>query len=239
MAGTLQRLYSGAGAFDVVGRRRWWYVVSGVLVAICLVSILVRGFNLGIDFEGGSQIQMPAVGTTGPISTQQAEQVFTKTVGEPPESVQTVGTGSEANILISSKVLDASQTFALKDALYQQLHPLGKDGKPSAEAISDSAVSGTWGGEISQKALIALVVFLVLVTAFLALYFEPRMAAAALVALLHDVVVTAGIYSLVGFEVTPATVIGFLTILGYSLYDTIVVFDKVRENTAGLAGGSR
>jgi preprotein translocase subunit SecF len=105
--------------------------------------------------------------------------------------------------------------------------------------ISDSAVSGSWGGQITRQALIALAVFLVLVTIFLAFYFEPPMAAAALVALLHDVTVTAGIYSIVGFEVSPASVIGLLTILGFSLYDTVVVFDKVRENTRGLLGLTR
>jgi preprotein translocase subunit SecF len=105
--------------------------------------------------------------------------------------------------------------------------------------ISDSAVSGSWGGQITRQALIALAVFLVLVTIFLAFYFEPPMALAALVALVHDVVVTAGIYSIVGFEVSPASVIGLLTILGFSLYDTVVVFDKVKENTRGLLGLTR
>lgn len=239
MAGALQRLYSGAGVFDIVGRRRLWYLLTGVLVAVCLGSMVLRGFNLGIDFEGGTRVQLPAVGANGPISTGQVEQVFGKTVGQPPASVQTVGTGSAASILIRSDTLDVRATFALKDALYQQLQPLGRDGKPSAQAISDSAVSATWGGEISRKALLALLVFLVLVTVFLALYFEPRMALAALVALIHDVLVTAGIYSLIGFEVTPASVIGLLTILGFSLYDTVVVFDKVQENTRGLLGLTR
>lgn len=239
MAGTLQRLYAGTGAFGIVGHRRWWYATSGVLLAVCIGSILLRGFNLGIDFEGGTRVQLPATGAQGPISTEQVEQVFTETIGEPPASVQTVGTGDAANILIRSETLDAGQTFALKDALYEQLRPLGAEGTPSAEAISDSAVSGTWGGEITRKALIALVVFLGLVTVFLAVYFEPRMALAALVALVHDVLVTAGIYSLVGFEVTPASVIGLLTILGFSLYDTVVVFDKVQENTHGLLGLTR
>ncbi|MGA9311956.1 MAG: protein translocase subunit SecF [Pseudonocardiaceae bacterium] len=239
MAGTLGRLYSGTGALDVVGRRRIWYSISGVLVAICILSMLLRGFNLGIDFEGGTRVQLPAQGTTGAISTQQVERVFTATVGQPPESVQTVGTGSAASILIRSAALDTRTSFVLKRALYEQLHPLGKDGRPSEQAISDSAVSATWGGEISRQALIALVVFLGLVTVFLAVYFEPRMAIAALIALVHDVLVTAGIYSLVGFEVTPASVIGLLTILGFSLYDTVVVFDKVQENTRGLLGLTR
>ncbi|MGH3804162.1 MAG: protein translocase subunit SecF, partial [Pseudonocardiaceae bacterium] len=240
MASALGRLYSGTGAFDIVGRRRIWYALSGGLVAVCLASIfLLRGFNLGIDFEGGTRVQLPAQGAGGPITTQQVEQVFTDTVGQPPQSVQTVGTGSAASILLRTETLDTRQSFVLKRALFDQLRPLGSDGRPSEQAISDSAVSATWGGEISRQALIALLVFLGLVTVFLAVYFEPRMALAALVALMHDVLVTAGIYSLVGFEVTPASVIGLLTILGFSLYDTVVVFDKLQENTRGLLGLTR
>ena len=239
MASTLRSLYSGTGAFDIVGRRQIWYALSGLLVAVCLASIVLRGFNLGIDFEGGTRVQLPAQGARGPITTEQVKQVFTDTVGRPPGSVQTVGTGSAASLLIRTETLDTRQSFVLKKALYEQLRPLGSDGRPSEQAISDSAVSATWGGEISRQALIALLVFLGLVTVFLAVYFEPRMALAALVALVHDVVVTAGIYSLVGFEVSPASVIGLLTILGFSLYDTVVVFDKVQENTRGLLGLSR
>ncbi|MGH3842283.1 MAG: protein translocase subunit SecF [Pseudonocardiaceae bacterium] len=239
MAGTLGRLYSGTGAFDIVGRRRVWYSMSGLLVVVCLASILLRGFNLGIDFEGGTRVQLPAQGSGGIITTQQAERVFTDAMGQPPESVQTVGTGSAASILIRSAALDTRKSFVLKKALFDQLRPLGKDGRPSERAISDSAVSATWGGEISRQALIALVVFLALVSVFVAVYFEPRMAMAALIALVHDVLVTAGIYSLIGFEVTPGSVIGLLTILGFSLYDTVVVFDKVQENTRGLLGLTR
>ena len=239
MAGMLGRLYSGTGAFDIVGRRRIWYSLSGLLIVVCLASILLRGFNLGIDFEGGTRVQFPTQGAGGVITTQQAERVFTGAVGHPPESVQTVGAGAAASILIRSAALDTRTSFVLKRALFDQLHPLGKDGRPSEQAISDSAVSATWGGEISRQALIALVVFLCLVSVFLAVYFEIRMALAALVALVHDVLVTAGIYSLVGFEVTPASVIGLLTILGFSLYDTVVVFDKVQENTRGLLGLTR
>lgn len=239
MAGTLGRLYSGTGAFDIVGRRRIWYSFSGLLVVVCLASILLRGFNLGIDFVGGSMVELPAQGAGGPITTQQAQRVFADAVGRPPESVQTVGTGSATSILIRSTALDAHTSFVLEKALYEKLRPLDTTGQPSEQAISDSAVSATWGGEISRQALIALVVFLALVSVFLAVYFELRMALAALVALGHDVLVTAGIYSLVGFEVTPASVIGLLTILGFSLYDTVVVFDKIQENTRGLLGLTR
>ena len=230
----LTRLTTGTANIDVVGRKKTWYVAFGVLVLICLLSIAIRGFNLGIDFTGGSQIQMPATGSNGPISTQQVDQIYTESVGQRPVSVQAVGAGGAASILIRSETLTAGQVGPLKDALFAQLQPIGPQGRPSPEAVSDSAVSGTWGGEITTQALLALGVFLVLVTLFLALYFERSMAIAALVALLHDIVVTAGIYSLIGFEVTPSTVIGLLTILGFSLYDTVVVFDKVRENTRGL-----
>ncbi|MDQ4119491.1 MAG: protein translocase subunit SecF [Actinomycetota bacterium] len=230
----LTRLTTGTGNIDVVGRKKTWYVAFGVLLLICVLSIAIRGFNLGIDFTGGSQIQMPATGANGPITSQQVEQTYVESVGQPPVSVQSVGTGGAASVVIRSETLSAAQIGPLKDALFTQLQPLGPNGQPSPGAVSDSAVSGTWGSEITTQALIALGVFLVLVTLFLAFYFERAMAIAALAALVHDVVVTAGIYSLVGLEVTPSTVIGLLTILGFSLYDTVVVFDKVRENTRGL-----
>ncbi|WP_214365898.1 protein translocase subunit SecF [Pseudonocardia sp. H11422] len=239
MASVFSRLYTGTGAFDVVGKRKTWYVVFGTLVLICLVSIVLRGFNLGIDFTGGTRIQLPATGTTGTIGTEQVQEVYQRVIGAEPASVQSAGTGGGESILIRSEALDPAQLVSLKQALFDTFGPIGPDGQASPQAISDSAVSGTWGGQITTQALIALGVFLVLVTVFLALYFERSMAIAALVALLHDVVITAGIYSIVGFEVTPSTVIGLLTILGFSLYDTVVVFDKVRENTRGLLGLTR
>lgn len=237
--GVFSRLYTGTGAFDVVGHRKTWYISFGVLVLICVLSIAIRGFNLGIDFTGGSQFQMPAAGAHGTITTQQVEDVFRSSVGEEPASTQSAGAGGSATILVRSEPLNPAQIASFKDAVFQQLQPLDANGQPSEQVISDSAVSGTWGGEITRQALIALAVFLVLVTIFLAFYFERAMAIAALVALVHDVVVTAGIYSLIGFEVTPSTVIGLLTILGFSLYDTVVVFDKVKENTRGLLNLTR
>jgi preprotein translocase subunit SecF len=233
------RLYTGTGAFDVVGRRKVWYAVFGTLVLVCLLSIVFRGFNLGIDFTGGTQIQFPAAGAGAPATVETTREVYEQAVGLEPAAVQTVGQGSSASVLIRSEPLDPSQTVALKQALFDRFQPLGQSGTPSLAAISDSAVSGTWGGQITRQALIALGVFLVLVTIFLALYFERAMAIAALVALVHDVVVTMGVYSIIGFEVTPATAIGLLTILGFSLYDTVVVFDKVKENTRGLLGLTR
>ncbi|ONI74945.1 protein-export membrane protein SecF [Actinosynnema sp. ALI-1.44] len=226
-----QRLYTGNGALDIVGKRKRLYIFFSALVLVCLASIVFRGFNFGIDFEGGTKIQLDATGANGTITTEQVQKVYQDTLGTLPESTQSVGVGGTASIQIRTETLNQNEISRLKAALTSQLKPNG--------AVSDSAVSGTWGGEVTQQALIALVVFLVLVTIFLALYFERRMALAALITLFHDVIVTAGVYSLVGFEVTPATAIGLLTILGFSLYDTVVVFDKVKENTRGLLGLTR
>ncbi|MEC3976742.1 protein translocase subunit SecF [Amycolatopsis sp. H20-H5] len=233
------RLYVGTGAFDVIGKRRRWYIFFGALVLVCIASMGIKGFNFGIDFEGGTQIQLPAKGSHGQITEDGAKAAFEKALGRPATEAQKVGTGAASTIQIRSETLDPADVFKLKQELFTELGPIGSNGQPSVQAISDSAVSASWGGEISQKAIIALLVFLVAVTIFLAVYFDLRMAAAALISLLHDIVVTAGIYSLIGFEVTPATVIGLLTILGFSLYDTVVVFDKVRENSRGLLGLTR
>ncbi|WP_409496671.1 protein translocase subunit SecF [Amycolatopsis sp. cmx-11-12] len=235
------RLHVGTGAFDVVGVRKRWYIFFIALMLVSIGSMAIRGFNLGIEFEGGTQIQLPAHGTHGPITENQAQAVFHSALQNSSDQpkVQRVGTGAATTIQIRSETLDAAQVYKVKQEITKHLAPIGSNGKADAQAISDSAVSASWGGEISQQALIALAVFLVAVTIFLAVYFDLRMAAAALLSLLHDIVVTAGVYSLVGFEVTPATVIGLLTILGFSLYDTVVVFDKVRENTRGLLGLTR
>ncbi len=234
-AGLFTRLYTGTGAFDVIGQRNRFFVVSVVVVLICLGSVIFRGFNLGIDFEGGTQVQFPA----GTATTEQVTTSYTDALGMPPVSVQTVGTGGSATIQLRSLSLDEPQVETLKQQLFTDFQPVGTDGTASVNAISDSAVSSTWGGEITQKAIIALVVFLVLVTVFLAIRFERDMAIGALVSLFHDVFITAGVYSIIGFEVTPGTVIGLLTILGFSLYDTVVVFDKVQENTRGVLSLTR
>ncbi|WP_236794564.1 protein translocase subunit SecF [Amycolatopsis sp. GM8] len=233
------RLYVGTGAFDIIGKRRRWYIFFGALVLVCIASIGARGFNWGIEFEGGTQIQLPAHGVHGTITADQAKQVYADALGRQAASAQTVGVGNAATVQLRSETLAESDVSKVKDALFSELQPIGSNGQPSVQAISDSAVSASWGGEISRQALIALGVFIVLVTIFLAIYFERWMALAALISLVHDIVVTAGIYSLVGFEVTPATVIGLLTILGFSLYDTVVVFDKVKENSRGLLGLTR
>ena len=233
------RLYTGTGAFNVVGKRKLWYGISGAIMAIAILSIVVRGFTFGIDFEGGTKVSLPAQGMNGQVTTEQVETVFSKTIGEAPESVVTVGTGDSATVQIRSEALTNDQTEDLRTALFDAFQPKGADGQPSKQSISDSAVSETWGGQITKKALIALVVFLAIVTVYITLRYERYMAAAAMASLVFDLVVTAGVYSIVGFEVTPATVIGLLTILGFSIYDTVIVFDKVEENTHGFEHTTR
>ncbi|MFD6856657.1 protein translocase subunit SecF [Rhodococcus sp. NPDC060090] len=229
--GKLSGLYTGTGAFEIIGNRKRYYIITAVIVAIAVLSMLVRGFTLGIDFEGGTRIQMPAVeGAT----TTEVESVFSDAIGFEPESVQTVGAGAGATFQIRTETLDLGQIEAVQTALFEEFQPVGSDGEPSRNAISVADVSSTWGGQITQKALIALLVFLVIVSVYIGVRYERDMAIAAIAAMFFDIGVTAGIYSLVGFEVTPATVIGLLTILGFSLYDTVVVFDKVEENTRGI-----
>lgn len=223
----LARLYTGTGAFEVVGRRRLWYGISGAIVAVAILSIILRGFTFGIDFKGGTTVSFPR----GNVTTSQVQDVFRKTLGRDAESVVIVGNGGSATVQISSETLTNDQTTKLRNALFDAFAPKGSDGKPSKAAISDSAVSETWGDQITNKALIALGVFLVLVSVYIMVRYERYMSISALTTMVFDLTVTAGVYSLVGFEVSPATVIGLLTILGFSLYDTVIVFDKVEENT--------
>lgn len=237
--GFFVRLYTGTGAFDVVGKRKLWFGISAAIFAIALISIVVRGFTFGIDFEGGTKVSLPAAGTQGQVTTQQVEDVFSKTLGKAPESVVQVGNGGSATIQIRAETLSEPDIEKLRTGLFDAFAPKGPDGQPSKAAISDSKVSETWGGQITQKALIALAVFLALVSVYIAVRYERYMAVAALAALVFDLVTTAGVYSLVGFEVTPATVIGLLTILGFSLYDTVIVFDKVEENVHGFEHTTR
>ncbi|MFZ4372004.1 MAG: protein translocase subunit SecF, partial [Mycobacterium sp.] len=224
------RLYTGTGAFEVVGRRKLWFGISLLIVGIAIASIVLRGFTFGIDFQGGTKMSFPR----GDASVTQVEETFAQTIGKSAEAVVVVGNGSTSTVQIRSETLTNDQTAKLREALFARFQPKGQDGKPSKQAISDSAVSETWGGQITKKALIALAVFLVLVTIYITLRYEKYMALAALAALGFDLITTAGVYSLVGFEVTPATVIGLLTILGFSLYDTVIVFDKVEENIKGF-----
>ena len=220
-------LYRGDVSYDFVGRRKRWYIISGVILLVAVLSLALRGLTLGIEFSGGAVITVPT--KTGTVA--EATQVALDHGSKEP-IVTEVNTPSQRSLRIETESLPNNADQALTDALILKF-----DANPND--VTTQVVGPSWGGEITKKALTGLVVFLVLILLFLTLYFEYRMAVAALVALAHDLIITVGIYSLVGFTVTPATVIGVLTILGYSLYDTVVVFDKVKENTRGLTAGSK
>lgn len=229
------RLYTGTGAFGIVPNRRRFYILTVGIVAICLASILLRGFTFGIDFTGGTKLTMPA----GDVDKDRVASVVEESLGEEPQTVQIVGAGAARIVEVETRFLTSDEIRATKNALYEEFQPVSASGESSVDAIGDSARSESWGGQVTEKALIALAVFLVIVFGYIAFRFEWRMAVAAIAALVFDLITTAGIYSLVGFEVTPATVIGLLTILGFSLYDTVIVFDKVEENTRGLRHTAR
>jgi preprotein translocase subunit SecF len=223
-ASLAHRLYNGEAGLDVVGRRKFWYVVTAVLVLLCLGAMVIRGFSFGIDFAGGNSVRVPA------SSAQLSDiQSAAEDAGARVASAQVVGGNS---VLLRTSQLDNDTENAVVDAVARAA------GADPGE-VSLQAVSADWGQDVTKQAFIALVVFLVLVMAFLAVRFQPKMAIAAIVALLHDLLVTAGVYALVHFEVSPSTVIGLLTILGFSLYDTVVVFDKVDENTKDLTKSAR
>jgi preprotein translocase subunit SecF len=222
-SGLGHRLYTGQMSIDFIGRRRTWYIVSAVILLVSVGALFTRGLNLGIEFRGGADFAVPSA----TCSVEQARVVAEE--GSGAQSIVTeTGNGT---IRVQTEALTPAESSVLAGDLASACGVAKAD-------IKVQVVGPTWGAEISKKALQGLVVFLLLVTIFLSIYFEWRMAVAALVALAHDLVITIGIYALTGLEVTPATVIGVLTILGFSLYDTVVVFDKVRENTRGITGQS-
>ncbi|MEJ3744852.1 protein translocase subunit SecF [Actinomycetes bacterium KLBMP 9797] len=229
-SGLASRLYRGEAGLNIVGRRTLWFSVAAGIILVAVLSFAWRGFTLGIEFAGGNEWQVPAsVGTL-----QQAEDAVGEalanvdTDGEPLDvaSAQSVG-GGEGTYLIRTSELTADQSEQVKRDLVEEL------GVPAAE-ISSNRVSGAWGAQVTQRALLGLVVFVILVMLYLVVRFEWRMSVAAVSALALDLIATAGVYSLIGFEVTPSTIVGFLTILGFALYDVVVVFDKIQENTRGI-----
>ena len=233
--GFFTRLYTGSGGIDVIGKRRTWYWVTAVALLVCIGAMVFRGFTLGIDFEGGTRMTMPPANVT----EEQAEEVFEEATGVTPDLVQIIGAGDARVLEITSERLGEDTINDARMALYEEFQPVDASGESTPDAIGDSTVSESWGGAVTERMILAMAVFLALVFAYIAFSFERDMAIAAIAALVVDGVVIAGIYSLVGFEVTPATVIGLLTVLSFSLYDTVVVFDKVRENTAGFRQSTR
>jgi preprotein translocase subunit SecF len=218
------RLYHGETDFDFVGRTRLWLMISGAVIVAGLAALFIRGLNLGIDFEGGTVWEVTANGATV-ADARDALADF----GLEAAKIQTVSSDEGDRIRIQSEPLeDPTEAEVQRRDVADALADLTGT---EVEEVSVNSVGPTWGGEISRKALTALIVFLVVITLYISLRFEFKMAVATLAALVHDLLVTVGVYALTGFEVTPATVIAVLTILGYSIYDGIVVFDKVDENT--------
>ena len=219
--GILGRLYHGETSFDFVGKRKIGFAISIVLILLTLGSLFTRGLNLGIDFEGGVAWQVPSSET---MDVDAARSVLEDN-GVPTENakVQTLTSGTTTSIRIQV----GDQTSEVRAKVQTDLATMAE---VDVNDVSVNSVSSSWGRAITEKAIRALIAFMVLVGIYIAWRFEWRMAIAAILAMLHDVLISVGIYSIIGFEVTPATVVAFLTILGFSLYDTIVVFDKVKDN---------
>ena len=225
-----ERIYTGEGGIEFVAQRRRWYGIYAIILVICLVSIIFRGFTLGIDFEGGTKITMPA----GDVSKTEVADTFHEATGVEAQQVQIIGSGNARNVEIESKHLNDDEISEAREALFSKYHPKDASGKETPDSIGDSTVSNSWGSTITHRMVLALIVFLALIFLYITVRFERDMAIAAISALAVDAIVVSGLYSIIGFEVSPASVIGLLTVLSYSLYDTVVVFDKVHENTAGL-----
>lgn len=220
-------LHTGRRSYDIVGKRRNFYIASAIMVLLALVVLLTRGFNLGIEFRGGSEF------TVEGVSSQSQDAAAEAVASVAPDEAPRISTVGEDALRIQTAQLTDAEVGEVRVALAEAYEV------PETQ-VTSSFIGPSWGKDVSQKAITGLVVFLVLVGIVMTLYFRAwRMALAAILALFHDLIITAGVYAVIGWEVTPATVIGFLTILGYSIYDTVVVFDKVRENTHDVLEQSR
>ena len=222
--GTLRDIYHERTSFDFVGRSRLWLVLSGALITISAVALVVNGLNLGIDFEGGSQWDVAVAGRAADVDD--VRDVLEGTQAADAKVLVLTG-GDEDSVRIQTEALTRGQRDAVTTALAEYA------GVERAE-VSFVEVGPTWGEQVTRKAVTALIFFFVLIAVYLTFRFEWRMALAALLAVVHDIVITTGVYAITGFEVTPSTVVAFLTILGFSLYDTVVVCDKIIENTPAL-----
>ncbi|MGH8998965.1 MAG: protein translocase subunit SecF [Acidimicrobiia bacterium] len=213
--------------YDFVGPKRKWFAISGILILMGVGALLIRGLDLGIDFEGGTSWQVEV-----------AEGVDPST-GDVRAEMEEAGLDSPEVAILGGDEIRVQALRTTGDAQEEVAEALAEYASVEVDQVSINDVGPTWGDQVSSKAARALVVFFVVIAAYLSFRFEPKMAVAALAAVLHDILITVGAYAVTGFEVAPATVIAFLTILGFSLYDTVIVFDKVNENTALLGAGGR
>lgn len=229
MSGLATRLYRGEAGLEIVGKRKLWFAVAGGVLLIAILAISLIGFKPGIEFSGGNEYTVP----TSAGSLADVEKAIDEAIQSvaPDTSVQPATQLGDTLYAVRSAELTNDQTLEVKAKIASAL-------KIDVGTVGDNRVSAAWGEQVTEQALIGLVIFIAVVSIYLIIRFEWRMAAAAVASLLFDLAFTAAVYALVGFEVTPSTVIGFLTILGYALYDVVVVFDKVQENTRGITGSS-
>ena len=221
------KLYTGEVSYEFVGRRRRWYTISAILLVICFAAVAFRGLSFGIEFTGGADFRVPV--TQADEATSDRLTTAVEESGVPDLDEMTATTIGDSTVRIQTRTLDPETEVPEVRAA------LAEAAEVSADEVTYSLIGASWGDQITKRALVALVVFLGLVGLVIWAYFRNwKMSVAAMLALLHDLVLTVGVYAVVGFSVTPATLIGMLTILGYSLYDTVVVFDKVRENVRDL-----
>ena len=221
-------LYSGKKSINFVGRKWLWYSISAVIVLMCVLGLYLKGLNMGIEFVGGAQYRVTL--ENGTVDQDDADAVREAVAGTGIEGAAApiVITSGESSIIVQTKQLNTAESQEVVATIQEAVNA-------SAGEMSQEEIGASWGQDVAKRSLTGLIVFLILVVLFIWAYFrEWKMSVAAIVALAHDVVITVGIYAVSGFEVSPATVTGLLTILGFSLYDTVVVFDKVRENTKNL-----
>jgi preprotein translocase subunit SecF len=234
--GAVARLYRGETRFDFVGRRRLWFTISTVIIVAGIISIILRGgLNLGIEFKGGTEwtVKAPHVTQTQATDAMQA-------AGLTSPIVQLLGQGGNQQLNVQAD-LNRLSPAAQKAETLKVEQAIAKLVDTSVENVQNGVqtVGPTWGSSITNKAIEALIVFFIVVGIYISIRFEPKMALAAFIAMVHDVLVAVGVYSLFNFQVTPDTVVAILTILGYSLYDTVVVFDRVRDNTKNIGSSGR
>jgi len=232
--GTLgHKLYTGQASYDFVANWRRWLAISGVVIIASFIGLGGRGINESLEFKGGSQFTFPDKGFSNSQVIDIVKGAGTSVAVTDPvvQTLTNSGVGTKS-FQVETEFLKQQDSDKVVSAITSKLGV-------TENQISTNAVGSSWGQQITNKAIESLIIFLIAVIIYLSLRYEWKMAAAAIIALIHDLIITVGIYALVGFEVSPSTVIGLLTILGYSLYDTVVVFDKVKENTRDIAGGSR
>ncbi|MEV6692488.1 protein translocase subunit SecF [Micromonospora sp. NPDC051196] len=226
------RLYRGEAGLNVVGRRKMWFTAAAVLVLMALGSILIKGFNPGIEFAGGNSFQIPtSVGTMQQAEDTAGQSLSAAGDGAHVVTAQQVGGAGGSFYELRTTQLDPQQAEAVRLDMAERF-------SIDPNEISANRVSEAWGSQVTNRAVLGLVIFIALVTVYLVMRFEWQMAVAAIFSLVMNLALTAGIYSIVGFEVTPSTIIGFLTILGFALYDVVVVFDKVQENARGITANN-